>query len=1220
MHRRLEFSEGSSDKFWEVEVAGATVTTRWGRKGTAGQEKAKDYPDEAAALRDAEAQLQGKVKKGYAEVGGAPAPAGASAPAPKAAPAPPAPAPKATQKAAPAPPAPTPKATPAPPTPTPAPAPPAGPPVAAAEPRLHWTEAARGRLHPVRLPEAPARPPAPGKVAKLIAAAEQHRQGLGVTVPTLRARVRAALDLAGPVDEAILGALAEFGKLTASNAGLLLDRWQALGGLPLALEAALGSLAYAIREGTAHRWLVRTADLPLEFRPSRPGAFGELRRRVAAAPEAEYDAARAVAERLRETEGFPKRCLLDYLFPREAAWAEQDARDVPNHLTSTAWGWKVYPATTWGLLTCLQDPGLAETLLFDTLHMLDADLAFSLVDRLGVRAVPLLERWLGTKDAGAETRRTLAEALALVESDGLARVFARALDDRDLRSAASAWFAEHPATGLPALAAAAAGTGRGRDSARTVLAGLLRASDLAAAVAALPDRERRACEEVLEKSARQVPEASPDELPAVLARPPWLDRRAEAKPTVVDGLAPLEREEAVDWAGLTPPQPYYYDRPPLDGRRDADRRKDLEADLRKSEGTHLWAFDRFSDAGALAAWNELPAESWWLGYKSFLNLLARFGAAGMPGYLAMARRDLGRIMEVLERLDSPRVAPFVAEAYGRLQKWRGPARAWLLRHPETAAVGLVPDAVGRPGKPRTWAGDALRALAAEGHADTVRAVAARYGPEAARAVEETLAFDPLRLHPPKLPRMPAFWQPESLPRPLLRGRERALPLEAVQHLGAMLAFTTPDDPYVGLAHVREACDPASLDEFAWDLFSAWNLAGASAKDKWALYALALVGGDECARRLAPLIREWPGQGAQARAEMGLEVLARLGTDVALMHLHGMSQRLKYKALQAKARQRIAELAEARGLTAEELADRLVPDLDLEEDGSRVFDFGPRRFRVVFGPDLSPAVVAEDGKRLPDLPKPLSSDDAALAEEASKAWKAFKKDLKTLARDQVLRLELAMCSRRRWEAGAFRMFLVEHPLLGHLAQRLVWGVYGEGLQATFRVAEDRTLADVEDEVYTLPDGAFVGIVHPLDLAGDLGARWAALLADYRVDPPFLQLARPVHRVRPDEEGSTDLVRYRGREVTTGRVVALENRGWRKGSAWDSGVALTVDKALPGGLTVTLELDPGIYLGGLGVNPRQTLGKLQVHGSDERPVALGTLDPLAFSEIVADLEAL
>lgn len=1194
MRRRLEFTEGTSDKFWEVEVTGATVTTRWGRAGTAGQEKSKDHADEAAAMRDAESQLQGKLKKGYAEVGAAVA---AAARTPKA------PAPSAASIAE-------------------AAAPAARP----AEPRIHWTEAARSLLHPVRLAEVAAPRRQSPDLAKLFAR-ESLRQGLGVTVPTLRARVRAVLDgldsgAGDSGDEALLGALAGFGKLAVGKAALLLDRWQAAGGLALAVEAAVGSLDYALREGAAHRWLVRSDAPEVEFRPSHPGAFGELRRRIAAAPEPDYARAREAAAQVRERTSFVQRCLLDYLFPRETAWAEEDAPDVPNHLVATAWGWKVQPPTAWGLLTCLQDPALAEALLFGSQPMLEPEIAFSLVDRLGVGAVPLLERWLAQKDLVADARRTLAQALALVESDRLARFFAQALDDRDLRAAASAWFVEHPVTGLPALAAAAAGPGRGRDSARTMLASMLRATtDLSAAVAALPDRERRACQELLERSARSVPEASPDELPQVLVRPPWLERRAAAKPTVVEGLATLEREEAVDWGGTAPPEKYYYDRPPLDGRRDAERRKDLEAALRKSDGQHLWVLDRLSDDAALAVWNEMPAETWWLGYKSFLNLLARFGTAGMPGFLALARRDLGRSMEVLERLDSPRVAPFLAEAFGRLQKCRGAARAWFSHHPETAAVGLVPDAVGKPGKARAYAGDALRLLASEGHGDMVRAVAARYGPEAARAVDEALAFDPLLLHPTRLPKMPAFWQPETLSRPLLRGRERALPPSAVEHLGTMLAFTSLDEPYAGLAAVREACDPASLDEFAWDLFSAWHLAGANAKEKWAFHAIALVGGDACARRLAPLIREWPGQGGQARAEMGLEVLARLGSDVALMYLHGMSQRLKYKALQAKARQRIVELAETRGLAAEELADRLVPDLEVQEDGTRTFDFGLRKFRAGLGPDLSPFVVAEDGKRLPDLPKPAASDDAALAEEAVKAWKAFKKDLKSLARDQVLRLELAMCARRRWETPAFRTFLVEHPLVGRLAQRLVWGVYGGGgLLATFRVAEDRTLADASDDACELPEGGAVGIVHALDLSPEAAASWSAMLADYRIDPPFLQLARPVHRIRPEEEGASELLRVQGREVPTGRVLGLEARGWRRGEALDGGVTLTVDKPLADGLTATLELDPGVYLGDVGVHPRQVLGKLRVHGSGGRAVALGGLDPVVFSEIVADLEAL
>ena len=51
---RYELVEGSSSKFWEVEVSGADLTVRFGRIGTAGQSKTKDMGSAAAAEKDPE--------------------------------------------------------------------------------------------------------------------------------------------------------------------------------------------------------------------------------------------------------------------------------------------------------------------------------------------------------------------------------------------------------------------------------------------------------------------------------------------------------------------------------------------------------------------------------------------------------------------------------------------------------------------------------------------------------------------------------------------------------------------------------------------------------------------------------------------------------------------------------------------------------------------------------------------------------------------------------------------------------------------------------------------------------------------------------------------------------------------------------------------------------------------------------------------------------------
>ncbi|MGE0434471.1 MAG: WGR domain-containing protein, partial [Planctomycetota bacterium] len=73
--RRFEFVEGSSSKFWEVEVSGSEYTTRWGRIGTDGQSKTKSCKSDDAAQTEADKLIAEKTGKGYVEVGGTAKPA-----------------------------------------------------------------------------------------------------------------------------------------------------------------------------------------------------------------------------------------------------------------------------------------------------------------------------------------------------------------------------------------------------------------------------------------------------------------------------------------------------------------------------------------------------------------------------------------------------------------------------------------------------------------------------------------------------------------------------------------------------------------------------------------------------------------------------------------------------------------------------------------------------------------------------------------------------------------------------------------------------------------------------------------------------------------------------------------------------------------------------------------------------------------------------------------
>jgi predicted DNA-binding WGR domain protein len=89
---RYEFSDGSSNKFWQIELEGSSFTTTYGRIGTDGQSSMKEYDSEALAKKEHDKLVAEKVKKGYHVVDGSAPTAAAAPPAPAAAP-PPAPAP-----------------------------------------------------------------------------------------------------------------------------------------------------------------------------------------------------------------------------------------------------------------------------------------------------------------------------------------------------------------------------------------------------------------------------------------------------------------------------------------------------------------------------------------------------------------------------------------------------------------------------------------------------------------------------------------------------------------------------------------------------------------------------------------------------------------------------------------------------------------------------------------------------------------------------------------------------------------------------------------------------------------------------------------------------------------------------------------------------------------------------------------------------------------------
>ena len=68
--RRFELSDSTSNKFWEVDVKGKTLNATFGKIGTKGQSKPKDFATSEKAKAEMEKLIKEKTGKGYVEVGG----------------------------------------------------------------------------------------------------------------------------------------------------------------------------------------------------------------------------------------------------------------------------------------------------------------------------------------------------------------------------------------------------------------------------------------------------------------------------------------------------------------------------------------------------------------------------------------------------------------------------------------------------------------------------------------------------------------------------------------------------------------------------------------------------------------------------------------------------------------------------------------------------------------------------------------------------------------------------------------------------------------------------------------------------------------------------------------------------------------------------------------------------------------------------------------------
>ncbi|MFI5896954.1 DUF4132 domain-containing protein [Actinoplanes sp. NPDC051513] len=1214
--RSFESVEGTSAKYWEIWCEGSEVTVRFGRIGAAGQTKVKAFDNPGPAQVHEARLIAEKTKKGYVEITSTTAAAAVPAPSPTPASAVP---PPAAATAAPCMDEPTPE--------------PVSTAAAVDENTFVFPSAWYRHRYARRgsagltafMPDPRARKVVDEEISRVPHQVRLILEAPG-TAPDVRMAGLAWRDGdpdAEPVGAAAVALAAALGKWSDQHRmASFVDLWVAQRGLMFAVEAALEVMAMRVAEDGARgangqRYCIKAMG-PGDSRyswqiDSQLLILFRARQALAAASSPDHEAAVAMLAEHRTTSLY-RRVATSVLAPGQAAWVEHDIADAiaaDDHYLATV----LLAAAGTGEQASRLAPLVSTWSVAGSLA-----LPATLADALGAECAPALFHWFD-EDTGAEGRRRLLSVLAALPGDDVINGLIQRIDAKYTTPALLEAAERYPVRALRLLAEAG-----GKRTVADLLRGHVTAHpDLVEVVLPALTADAAVRVEAMAGDAAAVTVAPAEAVPAVLVSPPWLHRAKPAKPVVVPGLTCTD-PATVGW---------------LPGERGSWREVHFERFADPKDG---WAKAALRIAAGHAAWHEpvqffteapelvarpllarwTPRYVWESGTWMRV-IIARFEIDALPLALHIAERSPSEGAPQLLPFFSPAIAVHMADWLTRLKSVRELAQTWLLRHASAAARALVPPALDKAGAGRRQAERALLVLHANGHTEAIRAAATSYGVDAEAAIATLLATDPLDVLPAKIPANPAWAAPGLLPPLAVRDGVGALPAEAVSAVVTMLALSRSDDPYAGLKVVREAVDAESLADFGWQLFQRWQSSGANSKENWVLDMLGVIGDDETVRRLTPLILAWPGEGGHAKAVTGVNVLAGIGTDVALMHLHGIAQRAKFKGLKAAAQQKMDEVAAGLGLSAEQLADRLVPDFGLEADGSMRLDYGSRQFVVGFDEQLRPYVADAAGKHVKALPKPGARDDAELAPAAYKQFSALKKDVRTIAADQIRRLERAMVTGRRWSGAEFRQLFVDHPLLWHIVRRLVWGLYDSGgaLLGAIRVAEDRSFSTVDDDETTVPADAVVGVAHPLHLGSTLAA-WSEVFADYEILQPFPQLSRQTFALTADETAVAELSRFEGITLPTTKVMGLERRGWRRETPQDGGVQGYIELKLGPKLEMSISLDPGIVVGMVTEFPEQKLTGVFLHDgtgtgwrSQSSRIPLGRLDPVAASEIIRDL---
>jgi hypothetical protein len=556
--------------------------------------------------------------------------------------------------------------------------------------------------------------------------------------------------------------------------------------------------------------------------------------------------------------------------------------------------------------------------------------------------------------------------------------------------------------------------------------------------------------------------------------------------------------------------------------------------------------------------------------------------------------------ELIEHDKGRFLMPLVGLLGDARKQLRGLAIEGLRRHPPDAVLAAV-EGILKSGKPKQRLGAAEllaelpglgapalleSALAAEENED-VRAMLHKalslrgsMGPESVQGLaelESTFSKKSSKL------KIPATSWLKDLP-PLLAIGGTTLSTNAIAFLISKQAKHKAMEPAPDLLPLLAHIDREKSPPFALALVEGFLNSEQAASDRWALALGGLLGDSRIIPPLLSRIPDWCENSRHKLAEYAAQAIALLPGNEPLMVLDSLSNRYrsKFKNVGKACAEAFNAAAAARGITADELGDMVVPDFGFDGEGIRRFEWDGGGASAELGADFKLSWFDPDtDKAWKSLPV---NAPAAVKDEVKTLGKLLREAVKA----QTARLEMTLVRQRRWPVARWRELFENHPLLRSFASSLVWGIYDESgtLLRTFRRYPNGLLANAAGELEELPEAeTMIGMIHPLELDAAALDAWRAHLGRFKVKQPFPQIDRPVELMDPLHGNRREIALTKGGKVSAGTFRSRsEKRGWTRGSVIDAGGISSYYKLYPGaGVEVVLPTD-NFYVG---IDPMETV---------------------------------